>query len=111
MGETDLFHDVGNADAVESRLSEPSRRRRDDLLPVFGHRLFAYLHRLPPPLPSLGYWMRPVLEMNLNHYEYHLTGYPAFGRFRSESCKEYRMGKQNIVSTVLTAMFFVAFSL
>jgi hypothetical protein len=29
----------------------------------------------------------------------------------AESRKEYRMGKQNIVSTVLTAMLFVAFSL
>jgi hypothetical protein len=49
MGKTDLFHDVGNADAVEARLSKPSRRGRDDLLPVFRHRLFAYLHCLPPP--------------------------------------------------------------
>ncbi|WP_409363604.1 hypothetical protein [Bradyrhizobium sp. AUGA SZCCT0431] len=50
MGQPGSFHDVGNADPVETMLAQQARRSLDDLLAVL-QRLFArHPHRFLTPL-------------------------------------------------------------
>jgi hypothetical protein len=52
MGQVGGFHDVGDADTVESLDAEQCAGGLNDALAVFGGFFAAYSHRVPPPITS-----------------------------------------------------------
>ena len=50
MGQPGCFHDIGNADPIETMLAQQARRGLDDLLAVLQRLLSRHPHRFLTPL-------------------------------------------------------------
>ncbi|MCK9914110.1 hypothetical protein MXD81_33650 [Microbacteriaceae bacterium K1510] len=61
MREIGGFHDLGNADAIETLLAQQRTRHRDDAFAVFGRLLSTDTHALFPSSHRLTNYMMPVI--------------------------------------------------